>query len=639
MKKLYRELYRVFLAHHRSRTQAQDQLEGKIADVIRGSGVENKISRAIALSRQDGPRYLKYPIIKRVMDKMVPVVSVVSEDERSSIRGDGYGDHRMDPLIKYFGTQILQRLKSFIRTNRELILKKEFSHFQIRLMAQKPSDTGEFRVIFKPVDAAERIEVKKLSPDIMRQRIDYLIKQGFKLEEIQAALEAVAGILKSMRSTGSSNAGHIGIFIFGSFKHNAPRMKEIVKSLFQLEGMEILSSPQNYVILSVPFFSSDLNYVTDVYWYLKALWFSYERMISARMKALPRVPASTDQPDQGVQQAVAWSFESMSSEDVQKEVYRILFNSDVTDVQLEHLAGDVKAFVNNLSSMNKQDFWFKVLDLLLRRYALARQAGLSDRARVLVFLNEFGIKKMAWIPLMVRQDLYEQYLKRTLVIKILNPAAAMLEKSRMSADGVLAREYMTALFMLVDILLDPDDISTRAERGAVEIRELLSQAAQLQRDDKRAMLQDLLRLAWDVREVCRFDQDGPKMQAATLFFKALTGGRVTETELIHFDRNPAVIDKEILALVDRIMEQMEGQDHAQVPDNTQKTDVYESANGGIDINGKNLNLDVAREGQGIEMKLDPAMVAQFQRGDFSGVVPVILKVTPIASPLPLLGLR
>ena len=60
--------------------------------------------------------------------------------------------------------------------------------------------------------------------------------------------------------------------------------------------------------------------------------------------------------------------------------------------------------------------------------------------------------------------------------------------------------------------------------------------------------------------------------------------------------------------------------------------------GGIDINGKNLTLDVTREGKGIEMKLDPAMVARFERGDFTGVVPVILKVTPLASPLPLLGM-
>ncbi|GEM_PF-3341196 len=629
LKKLQRELYRVLLAHHRARTEEPDQLERKIAAVIRASGVEEEIVRAIKSSRQDDPSYLKYSIIKRVMDKIVPVVSIVPEDTRLSIRGNGYGDNKVDPLIKYYGTQMLQRLKSFIRTNRELISKKKFPHFQIKLMAQRPSDTDEIRVIFKPVDAAERIEVKKLSPKIMRQRIDRLIENGVKLEEIQAALEAVAGILKSRMSASSSHLGHGGIFIFGSFKHNASRMKEIVKFLFRLEGMGIFSSPQNYVLLSASGFSSDLNYVTDVYWYLKELLSLYKETISSRRKALSMVPAATDQPDQGVQQAVSWSFKNLLSDHVQEEIKRVLFNSDVTDDELKTLSRDVRAFVNHLPLIKKQDFWFEVLDLLLRNYALARQAGLSDRARVLVFLNEFGIKKMAWIPLMVRQDLYVQYLKRTLVSKILSLPSAVPEKRKMP-EVLGGGDLMSAFFMLVDIILDPDDVSPRAAAGAVEIRKLLSQAAQLKRDDKRAMLQDLLTLAWDVLEVSQFDQEISKMSAARFFLQTLTGGFLTEAELIRFNRKPAPLGIKILDLVDLVMKQM---------DDAQRTPFTQAVDGGIDINGKNLNLDVAREGQGIEMKLNPVMVAQFQRGDFSGVVPVILKVTPIASPLPLLGLR
>ena len=59
-----------------------------------------------------------------------------------------------------------------------------------------------------------------------------------------------------------------------------------------------------------------------------------------------------------------------------------------------------------------------------------------------------------------------------------------------------------------------------------------------------------------------------------------------------------------------------------------------NVNGGIDLNAKNMGLDVAKDGKGIEMKLDPAMVVDFQRGDFSGVVPVILQIIPIQNPLP-----
>ncbi|MBF0483915.1 MAG: hypothetical protein HQL25_04330 [Candidatus Omnitrophica bacterium] len=62
------------------------------------------------------------------------------------------------------------------------------------------------------------------------------------------------------------------------------------------------------------------------------------------------------------------------------------------------------------------------------------------------------------------------------------------------------------------------------------------------------------------------------------------------------------------------------------------------APGGIDLNGNKMGLDVAVEGKGVEFQFDPAMVAEFQRGDFTGVEAFIIKITPLASPLPLLGL-
>ncbi|NTV29284.1 MAG: hypothetical protein HGA80_04300 [Candidatus Omnitrophica bacterium] len=62
-------------------------------------------------------------------------------------------------------------------------------------------------------------------------------------------------------------------------------------------------------------------------------------------------------------------------------------------------------------------------------------------------------------------------------------------------------------------------------------------------------------------------------------------------------------------------------------------------NGGIDLNAKNMGLDVAKDGKGIEMKFDPAMVAEFQKGNFAGVEGIILRIVPIQSPLPILGLE
>ncbi|MBF0521685.1 MAG: UDP-glucose 4-epimerase GalE [Candidatus Omnitrophica bacterium] len=63
------------------------------------------------------------------------------------------------------------------------------------------------------------------------------------------------------------------------------------------------------------------------------------------------------------------------------------------------------------------------------------------------------------------------------------------------------------------------------------------------------------------------------------------------------------------------------------------------APGGIDLNAKNLKMDVSKDGKGVEFKFDPAMVAEFQKGNFTGVVPVIIRITPIESPFPLLGLE
>lgn len=61
--------------------------------------------------------------------------------------------------------------------------------------------------------------------------------------------------------------------------------------------------------------------------------------------------------------------------------------------------------------------------------------------------------------------------------------------------------------------------------------------------------------------------------------------------------------------------------------------------GGIALNGKLMDLDVAKDGKGVEMKFDPDMVAEFQRGNFTGVEGVILNIVPMVSPLSLLGLE
>ncbi len=76
-----------------------------------------------------------------------------------------------------------------------------------------------------------------------------------------------------------------------------------------------------------------------------------------------------------------------------------------------------------------------------------------------------------------------------------------------------------------------------------------------------------------------------------------------------------------------------------IPESKRKKDIKSTPVGGIDLNAKKMDLDVAKDGNGVEMQFDPAMVAEFQKGDFTGVEGVILNIIPIASPLPLLGLE
>jgi hypothetical protein len=57
--------------------------------------------------------------------------------------------------------------------------------------------------------------------------------------------------------------------------------------------------------------------------------------------------------------------------------------------------------------------------------------------------------------------------------------------------------------------------------------------------------------------------------------------------------------------------------------------------GGIDLNQINVKAD----GQKVQMQFDPAQLQQLIQGGFEGFMPVIINVTPIQSPLPLLGIN
>ena len=56
-------------------------------------------------------------------------------------------------------------------------------------------------------------------------------------------------------------------------------------------------------------------------------------------------------------------------------------------------------------------------------------------------------------------------------------------------------------------------------------------------------------------------------------------------------------------------------------------DKAEAFNGGIDLNAGRMDLDTVMDGRPVTMAVDQALIDEFTRGDFSGVVPVILRIT------------
>jgi len=57
--------------------------------------------------------------------------------------------------------------------------------------------------------------------------------------------------------------------------------------------------------------------------------------------------------------------------------------------------------------------------------------------------------------------------------------------------------------------------------------------------------------------------------------------------------------------------------------------------GGVDLNSRNMDLDVS--GEKVDVRFDKGLADQFRRGDFTGVRPVIFKIAPLASVLALMG--
>ena len=62
--------------------------------------------------------------------------------------------------------------------------------------------------------------------------------------------------------------------------------------------------------------------------------------------------------------------------------------------------------------------------------------------------------------------------------------------------------------------------------------------------------------------------------------------------------------------------------------------------GGIDLNTSNgMQWKVSKDGAGVEMNIDPAMIERVRREGIDSLSPVIFRITPVTSIWPLVGLQ
>ena len=59
--------------------------------------------------------------------------------------------------------------------------------------------------------------------------------------------------------------------------------------------------------------------------------------------------------------------------------------------------------------------------------------------------------------------------------------------------------------------------------------------------------------------------------------------------------------------------------------------VHEPYNGGIDLNTDTMNWNIKKDGFGVEMNVDPAMIERVRREGINSLTPEIFRVTPMTT--------
>ncbi len=113
------------------------------------------------------------------------------------------------------------------------------------------------------------------------------------------------------------------------------------------------------------------------------------------------------------------------------------------------------------------------------------------------------------------------------------------------------------------------------------------------------------------------------------------GGRLKDKNTVEYTK--ITVNKEspngqkILKLIEDYVKHLN--DAAMVSKDIVNTTRNENNVGGIELNRKDLNLNVTKEGQGLQFEMDPVLLEELKSDNFGGFRPTVLSITPLrASP-------
>ncbi len=202
-------------------------------------------------------------------------------------------------------------------------------------------------------------------------------------------------------------------------------------------------------------------------------------------------------------------------------------------------------------------------------------------------------------------------------------------KGQLPKDTIMDENIDEQIKILRTMLTDDSKLDKLLESKA--LKEV--GASSVEKDARIAAVQKVLKSLEEKQRIMA-EIEGIKkvLQENKDYFKAMPDDGSIKSKDARMEANSSIVDYE--ATLSRLEEKLKNVDNAML---NQKT---KASLGGINLDPQGMDMQI--QGQGLELNLDPAMLQQqmrdIQTGNFPGLVPVILNITPAQLPPALLQL-